>query len=261
MAIRISIITICYNNLQELITTCSSVDNQLVKPFEHWIIDGSDNGEIKSYLENTEHPPYRKWLCERDKGISDAFNKGILRSTGDIVNMLNSGDFYYDAHTLELVDRTFTLSIDAAWLHGKYELKRGGMWVIIGKAFSRKKLYRGMRSVSHQTMFIKRRLHDQYGLYDTHLKIAMDYDFLCRIGNEPFVFIEQPLIRFVPDGISETEYLNSLKELKSVYERYYGFSLKLQVWQIRLKLLHYLIKSPVGKWLYKIKVMLKLENI
>ena len=74
---RISIITICFNNLDDLKATCASVDGQTVHPYEHIIIDGSTKSDIKEFLENNPQPSYRKWLCERDKGISDAFNKGI----------------------------------------------------------------------------------------------------------------------------------------------------------------------------------------
>lgn len=47
--ITISIITICYNNLNDLEKTCKSVDEQIVSPFEHIIINGSSNNEIESF--------------------------------------------------------------------------------------------------------------------------------------------------------------------------------------------------------------------
>ena len=93
---RISIITICFNNKEELIKSMQSVNIQQQPPYEHFIIDGSTNSEIRDYLENTPQPTWRKWLCERDNGISDAFNKGIKLSTGEVVHLLNSGDIYYD---------------------------------------------------------------------------------------------------------------------------------------------------------------------
>src|SRR5215210_2579347 len=99
----ITIITRCFNNLQELITTCSSIDRQTLKPYEHWIIDGSTNNEIKNYLLSNPLPDYRKWISEPDKGIADAFNKGLSRATGNIVNMLNSADYYVDETILQVV--------------------------------------------------------------------------------------------------------------------------------------------------------------
>jgi glycosyltransferase involved in cell wall biosynthesis len=261
MSYRISVITICFNNLQELLATCASVDRQTLLPFEHWIIDGSSEPGIKNYLNSNTQPGYRKWISEKDNGIADAFNKGVQRVAGDIVNMLNAADCYFDENTLAAVSESFGKHPSVQWLHGKYQLQRGGIWVVIGKPFEKEKLYRGMRSLSHQSMFIKTALHTRYGLYDTTLRNAMDYDFVCRIAMEPMVFIESPLVVFAPGGITDTSYLNALSEARMVYEKYFGYSFKLVCWQARLKLLYYLLKSPLGGLLYKIKVRLGLENM
>jgi len=258
---RITVITICYDNPDDVISTCKSVDTQGQKPFEHLIIDGSANPAIKNHLEKNPQPSYRHWISEKDDGISDAFNKGVLNAKGDIVVMLNSGDTFYNDHTIGIVAAAFEKDNNLQWLHGKYELHRGDTWVIIGKPFAKSKMYRGMRSICHQTMFIKKSLHDKYGLYDTQLKIAMDYDFLLRIANEKFNFIEAPLVKFAPAGSSSINYLLSLKEIKTSYEKYYGNSLFLELWQIRLKLLHYLLGTKLGKLLFKVKTRLKLENM
>jgi len=257
---RISIITISFNNLEELKKTCASVDAQLLLPFEHIIIDGSTNSEIKDYLENIPHPVYRKWISERDKGISDAFNKGITRASGEITNLLNSGDTLYDETILQKVRETFEKHPDIQWCHGKLNLLRGGIWVQIGKPFDRSKLYRGMRGTLHPTMYIRRPLYEKYGLFDINLKMAMDYDFLCRIANEPFYFIDYPLATFDPTGVSTNNYLNAMKEARDQYKKYFGPSLEQTLWGWRLTALHYMLKSKAGKLLYRIKVKAGREN-
>ena len=257
----ISIITICFNNLVELLCTMNSVDALDAKPFEHLLIDGSSNSDIKNYLENNPQPTYRKWICERDDGIADAFNKGIRHATGSIIVMLNSGDEFIDKNIITRVETTFNTHQNITWLHSKYTLLRGDKWVTIGKPFDPKKLYRGMRSLCHQTMFIKKELHDKYGLYNPAEKIGMDYDFVCSIAAEPFVFLEASLVKFAPDGISLTQYLQSLRDAKRIYEKHFGNSILLDIWQIRLKVLHYLLQSPIGNFLYSIKAKLKLENM
>ena len=257
----ISIVTICFNNLQELLVTMESIDKQTIPPYEHWIIDGSTNSEINNYLQLNRQPGYRKWVSEIDYGIADAFNRGGERATGTIINMLNSADYYFDDKVLETVIQTFNDHPAITWLHGRYMLQRGGIWVTIGKSFDPSKLYRGMRSLSHQSMFVKKTLHDKYGWYNTGLRNAMDYDFVCRIYNEPFVFLHDPLVVFAPGGTTDQHYLSALKEGRQVYLRQHGFSLKLVIWQWRLKLLHAVLNSPAGKLLYRVKVWLKLENM
>lgn len=257
---RISVVTICFNNLDELKATCDSVDMQALKPFEHWIIDGSTKPDIKNWLEGTPQPTYRKWQCERDKGISDAFNKGVQRATGDVVYLLNSGDKMFDASVLQRVSAEFEKDKSVMWCHGKLQLMRGGLWVAIGKPFEKSKLYRGMRGTLHPTMYVKRELYDKYGLFDVNLKMAMDYDFLCRIAGEKFAFIDAPLAIFDPTGISSSQYLKAKVEAESVYRKYYGSSIQHTVWGWRQALMHRLLNSAAGKFLYKIKVKLGKEN-
>ncbi len=257
----ITVITICFNNLEELIHTCHSVDFQQQKPLDHLIIDGSTNSAIKDHLENNPQPAFRRWISEPDKGIYDAINKGIKHAGGNIVAVLNSGDSFYDEDTVALASKAFENDGSLQWLHGKYKLLRGDQWVIIGKPFEKSKLYRGMRSICHQTMFVKKDLHYKYSLYSTNEQIAADYDFLCRIANEKFAFLTTPLVNFAPAGISSSNYFLALTEMKKVYERHFGKSLLLNLWQLRLKLLFYLLHSPVGNFLYSIKTRLKLENM
>ena len=259
--LSISVITICFNNLEETVATCNSVDIQQNNPFEHIIIDGSSKPDIKNHLEQNPQPAYRKWICERDEGIADAFNKGLLLAKGDIVVMLNSADTFYDEFAISTVNKVFEANPSIKWAHGKYQLIRGNQKVTIGKPFEKAKLYRGMRSVCHQTMFIKKELHDKYGMYNKSEKIGMDYDFLCRIADEPFVFINMILVNFAPAGTSSINYSAALKDAKRIYEKHYGKSFKLNLWQLRLKFLHFLLRSPIGNFLYKIKTSLKLENM
>lgn len=257
---RLSIITICFNNLQDVQQTCASVDAQLLKPFEHLIIDGSTQGDIKQWLESNTQPAYRRSIHERDKGIADAFNKGIHHAQGDLTILLNSGDTFYDETVLQRVVPVFEADPSLMWLHGKMNTLRGGIWVIVGKPFEQAKLYRGMRGVFHPTMFVRKEVYDRHGLFNPDIKMAMDYDFLCRIGAEKNTFLNYPISTFDPSGVSSTKYLDAMQEAYAVYRKHHGYTFKQTLWSWRLSLLHHLLQSPVGKGLYRIKVMLGLAN-
>ncbi len=257
----ISVITICFNNLNDVISTCASIDIQVNKPFEHWIINGSTNNEIAEWLDNNPQPVYRKWVTERDKGIADAFNKGIVNCNGDVIHILNSGDIYAAEDVLSVVNKTFELNEKVQWVSGKIRLKRGGLWVEVGKPFSTSKVYRGMRSVSHPTWFIKKEVYKRVGEYSSEYKIAMDYDMMCRIAKEPYNFIDKTIAVFDDSGISSSNYLASLKENIRVYEANFGYSIICRVWQLRLKMIYYLLQSSIGKKLFRLKNKLNLENV
>ncbi len=256
----ISIITICFNNLTDLQKTCASVDAQTLVPDEHWIINGSSQPDIEQWLLQTPQPAYRKWINERDKGIADAFNKGIGKAAGPITQFLNAGDIYAADDVLAVVAQTFEPDPSLQWISGNIEMIRAGKPVVVGKPFDRSKLYRGMRSVSHPTWFVKKEVYSRIGLFSSEYKIAMDYDLMCRIADESYAYLNKVIVIFDDSGISSTKYLDSLKENRKVYESYFGFSWLLILWQIRLKLLHYLLQTSFGKWLFSLKKKLGLEN-
>lgn len=258
---RISVVTICFNNLEELKKTCTSVDEQHELPYEHLIIDGSKTDEIAKWLNSSFQPVYRKWICEPDKGIADAFNKGIQRSTGDVVHLLNAADVYASDDVLKEVSDAFTLHPNAQWLSGKIRMIRVGKKVVVGKPFDPKKLYRGMRSVSHPTWFVKRSVYQQVGNYDLRYKIAMDYDMMCRLKNVKAAFINLPLIDFDDSGVSTQNYLDALSETRQAYIAHFGYSLKMEIWHLRLKLLHLLQQTSLGRHLFALKRFLGLENM
>jgi glycosyltransferase involved in cell wall biosynthesis len=257
----VSVVTICYNNLEDLQKTCVSIDAQSILPDEHWVINGSTTPEIEQWLLHTPQPAYRKWINERDKGISDAFNKGITNANCEITHLLHAGDCYAGNDVLEAVVKIFEANPTAQWISGNIQMIRAGKAVIVGKAFDRNKLYRGMRSVSHPTWFVKKEVYGRVGLFSSEYKIAMDYDLMCRIANEPYVYLDKAIVLFDDTGISNTKYLDSLKESRKIYESYFGYSFKLVVWQFRLQVLHYLLQTRFGKWLFSLKKKLGLENM
>lgn len=260
MQYNLSIVTICFNNLEELKTTIESVDEQKLSPFEHIIIDGSTNKDIQEYLKSSQLPAYRQWISEPDEGISDAFNKGIQKATGDIIHILNSGDLYYDEHTTQKVLNTFESDTSIKWTHGQYVQEMGGNWIVTGKQFNPNELYRGMHKVGHPTMFVKKELYDQHGLFDISLKYAMDYDFLVRISQEKFKYIPEPLIIFTPGGLSNQQRIKAFNEIGAIYQRYFKPSFKFYYWRYRMLLFYKLVDTRLGSKLIALKNRKKLAK-
>ncbi|MDI9338703.1 MAG: glycosyltransferase [Alphaproteobacteria bacterium] len=248
----ISIITICFNNLVELQKTIESIDIQTIKPFQSIIIDASTTSDIKYWLENSNQPLYRSWVCERDAGIYDGFNKGLKKATGKIINFLNSGDCFYNHDVLETVHDAFKMNTDLKWLSAKFCVHRYGQLVTLGESFDYNLLYRGMRKINHQTCFCKIELFKIYGNFNP-IKIGMDYDFIIRIAQEKYMFINKIFILFDNQGISSTHIKKALKDNINIYEKYNGFSLKSRLWQLRSLLLFYLFKVKLFNKLFLLK--------
>ncbi|MBU3745325.1 MAG: glycosyltransferase [Sediminibacterium sp.] len=257
---RLIIITICFNNLPDLLKTVESVDSQTRLPDEHWIMNGSTQPDIANWFLEHPVPAFRTIVNESDKGISDAFNKGIQRAGAGMIQLLNAGDTLLHATVLAAVDAFLQNHSGVGWISGKIVLKRGGAWVEIGKAFESGKLYRGMRSVAHPSWWVHKQTYLTAGPYQSQYKIAMDYDMMCRLAHEPYAFLPLAMVRFDDSGISTHQYLRSLEENQQVYESYAGYSLQCRLWQLRLRLLHYALQTYPGRVLFGLKRKLGGEN-
>jgi glycosyltransferase involved in cell wall biosynthesis len=89
----ISIVTPSYNQGKYLRQTIQSVLNQDYSNIEYWVIDGGSSDESVAVMREFEKDPRFHWLSEKDKGQSDAINKGLARCTGEIFNWINSDDY------------------------------------------------------------------------------------------------------------------------------------------------------------------------
>ncbi|MCB0736927.1 MAG: glycosyltransferase [Bacteroidetes bacterium] len=230
--------------------TISTVQAQTEQPLEHIIVDGSNNSEINDYLAGANIPGV-VWKTERDKGISDAFNKGVERSQGTIVHLLNSGDYYYDEYVVMSVMNEFRADQNLGWTHGMYYQYVGDNWVLTGKQFNKNKLWRGFGKTGHQTMFVKKELYHKHGLFSLEKKMAMDYDFLVRIKDEPFKYLEQPIVYFAPGGVSNQKWKETFDEVYASHKQYLGFTPKLWLGKAIQYSFYWLNSTALFKWYLK----------
>lgn len=218
---KISIITINYNNKEGLIKTVNSVINQSYKNIEYIIIDGaSTDGSAEYIKENVSHFSY--WISEQDKGIYNAMNKGIDRTTGEYLLFLNSGDYLAENDVIEkfigfkpvediVYGDVFIVDIDSCRERSNYPVK-----VKLKDFFN--------ASIPHPATFIKSYLFDKYGLYNENNKIVSDWEFFFKIyqlGECDFRKIELVPTVFNKDGISSSIEGKELhrKERKKVLEK------------------------------------------
>ncbi len=179
---KISIITVVYNNKETIAHAIDSVLGQKYKDIEYIVIDGnSSDGTVdvvKSYGKKIS-----KFVSEPDRGIYDAMNKGIRLASGDVVGILNSDDFYIDDEVIGRVVREFeekkvdSVFADLVYVKpddlGKYVRRYSS------KKFKPSKFAYGWMP-AHPTFFVKKTFYDQHGLYKTDYKIAADYELLIR---------------------------------------------------------------------------------
>lgn len=169
---RLSVITINYNNALGLKKTLDSVFNQTSKDFEYIVIDGASSDDSVEVIKEYENI-ITYWVSEPDKGIYNAMNKGIARAKGDYCIFMNSGDVFYEKSTIERV----LVNLDGtAVITGSIKFANG-----IKEAPSEITLVNFLRNtLAHQSSFIKTALLKKYG-YDENYKIVSDWKFWIQV--------------------------------------------------------------------------------
>lgn len=178
---KISIITITYNNLNELKETVNSVVQQITPDIEYLIIDGKSTDGTFEYLKNISERKQITYISEKDSGIYDAMNKGIKICTGEWIYFLNAGDFLMKNainHILEMVDDNFDAVYGDVVLTMNYNGKN--YWKKDKADTNINHLKRGM-ICSHQGFVCKKKVIEKCGGFDTSFRIAGDWDLISKI--------------------------------------------------------------------------------
>lgn len=199
---KLSIITINYNNLNGLKKTVDSVLSQTWRDFEWIIIDGGSTDGSKEFIEDHQDK-FSFWCSKPDKGVYHAMNKGIIKAKGDYLNFMNSGDIYHDVNSLKAVfelDRSADVVYGAMLLaNGKLDhesmMKPNIKWFDICRD-----------TIPHQASFIRRNLFESIGMYEESFKIASDWYFFAKAMVQyraTFEFIPRVLADFEGGGVSD----------------------------------------------------------
>lgn len=217
----ISIITITYNNFDELVKTLNSIPK--VNFVESVVINGGDCKKTKDYLESYS----AKSISEKDEGIADAFNKGIQNSSGDYIMFLNSGDVLISTNYLQKAKSILDKNPDLAFVHSNiiFSDQLGAELFMKPKM---KNVGRGM-PYNHQTMIVRKKVFDEIGMFKKELKYAMDFDFVVRMEKnnyKGFYLNEQAVVKMDGKGVSVSEESNSIKECYKVLRSENYFNLK-----------------------------------
>lgn len=195
----ISIVTINYNNLEGLKKTVESVLHQTaVNSIEYIVIDGFSTDGCQDYLQSL--PNNVIWVSERDKGISDAFNKGLKKATGECVLFLNSGDVLINNNVIEIVIKDWAQKkVDIL----SYRVKVNDTTFIPSKSLSTKEIF-DTCCEPHQGTFISSKVFNLIGGFSEEYKIRMDYHFFARCKESDFSFdyIPKDIVLYEEDGVS-----------------------------------------------------------
>ncbi|WP_168206043.1 glycosyltransferase family 2 protein [Geobacter sp. FeAm09] len=212
---KFSIITITYNSKTYLDETITSVLSQDGPCLEYIVVDGgSTDGTLDIIKRHAAADDRVRWISEPDKGIADAFNKGIGMATGDVVGILNSDDSYAPG-ALQAVAESAAAHPECDVFHGDMLRFQGDIPLFLLKPSDVAKNIWHEMPLNHPATFVTARAYRRVGGFDTSFRVAMDYDLLLRIYTTKgtFHYIERVLANMRYGGESDTRYLAGLKEV------------------------------------------------
>jgi glycosyltransferase involved in cell wall biosynthesis len=200
---KISVITAVFNRVGTIAHAMESVSAQTFSNAEYIVIDGASTDGTLDII-RSQQTDKMKVFSEKDAGIYDALNKGISRSTGDVIGFMHSDDFFADEQVLARVAAAFSdKNVDAVYGDLDYVAHNDVKRVIRrwrSGIYHQSKLAWGWMP-PHPTLYLRRRVFERWGVFDTQYRIAADYDAILRYFSQgkihavyvPHVFVKMRL--------------------------------------------------------------------
>ena len=229
---KLSIVTINYNNAEGLRRTLASVAAQTYRGIEHIIVDAASTDasvdvirKYESVNRSSVNPLTVIWSSKKDKGVYNGMNIGIMRATGDYIQILNSGDVLAAPDVTErmmnaLSTLNFPLSTEnrITILYGNMLKSYDGKTIInrdtcgYGMYTPESFLYFYNGTLNHDCAYIRRDLFEKYGLYNEEMKICSDWEWYVKaiaLGGEKAVYTNIDVTIFDMNGVSESHGKNA----------------------------------------------------
>lgn len=219
---KLSIITVSYNSARTIRRTIDSVVNQKDDFVEYIVIDGNSTDGTQDIVQEYGSL-IDVFISEPDRGISDAFNKGILIATGDVIGIINSDDEYI-AGAFEYVHNNMDDSTDVYYGNGIRRFEdMSAKRIIVPHDISQIRI--GM-PLLHPSTFVTKKAYEEYGMFDEKYKSNMDRELFLRMYTQGAKFrkIDKYLSVYNMGGMSDRNYYKSVLPESYEIDVKYGLS-------------------------------------
>lgn len=215
----VTVVTVVHNGEKHLEEAIKSVIEQDHENLEYIIIDGGSTDTsldiIRRYEDRIDF-----WVSEPDEGIYDAMNKGIALASGELIGLLNADD-RYEQGAIKAIVGAFLKA------RGDHNVAIAGKWNLIFEeidlvitASPSLRFWMGM-PISHQAIFIPKKIYEMVGAYDIAYRFAADLDMVVRLylRGIRFIFLDQVLVSFRTSGASGRFFRESTREAATIIGR------------------------------------------
>jgi len=218
---KISIITVVYNNEELIESAINSVTSQTYKNIEYIIVDGESKDGTCDII-NKHKDVIDKFISEPDKGIYDAMNKGIVMATGDVVGILNSDDIYASSTAIESVMNIFeNEKVDSVYGDLDYvsydDINKISRRWRTGQ-YTPGSFLKGWHP-AHPAFFVKKNIYDKYGTFDISFEVSADFELMLRFMEKNRIssyYLPEVIVKMREGGESNRSVKNILLGQKNI---------------------------------------------
>jgi len=207
----VTVVTVVFNDVQNIETTLLSVINQQYPNLEYIVIDGGSTDGTVDIIKKHESR-INQWISEKDRGIYDAMNKGIDLASGEWINFMNAKDLLYSKTTICDVFKDAPDDVD--FIYGDFIRRHPDKDEYVGMYRPIDELWKDM-AFSHQTLFARTQLLKQ-NKFRLKNKIISDYEFifLHYINGKKFYNSGKPIAIIAPTGYSNNFFPKTFERWK-----------------------------------------------
>jgi glycosyltransferase involved in cell wall biosynthesis len=245
---KISIITVVYNNEKTIKDAMQSVLRQTYKNIEYVIIDGkSKDNTVNLINEYKEKLGY--FISEKDNGLYDAMNKGIQATTGDVIGILNSDDLYQDLDVIAAVMERFNDDPELDILYGDLVYVKSDDTSKVVRNWKSKRYYNNFFEDAnvppHPSLFVRSKVYKEAGLFDLQYKLAADYELMLRMfkkHNFKSKYLNRLIIKMRLGGATNQSFTNIVNQNKEVLKAWKNNDLQAPFYLMPLRIFKRLIQ-------------------
>jgi glycosyltransferase involved in cell wall biosynthesis len=213
--LKVSIITAVHNGESEIVRTLDSVAAQDYRNIEHLVIDGGSR-DATIPLVRQHGLRVSQCISEPDRGVYDAFNKGLRVATGDVIAFLNAGDTYLDQRVVSrMVGALSSAGTDATFADTLIVDRRNEQRILrrySSRLFTPERMRFGLMP-AHPSLFMRRAIYESVGEYDATFRIAGDYELCLRAFRRSaarYRYVGEPVVRMPNGGLSNRGWRSKL---------------------------------------------------
>jgi glycosyltransferase involved in cell wall biosynthesis len=229
---KISIITVVYNNEKTISDAMNSVISQNYGNIEYIVIDGGSTDNTVNLI-NQHKDKLSYFVSEKDKSLYDGMNKGILASTGDVIGILNSDDLYQDSNVIKEVMEQFNNNLDLDILYGNLVYVKNEDINKVIRYWKSKSYYSHFfengNVPPHPALFVRKTVYNEVGLFNLNYKLAADYELMLRMlrkNNFNTKYINRLIVKMRLGGATNQSFTNIVNQNDEILKAWKNNGLK-----------------------------------